>query len=65
MEKSLAGEESLAFEASFESRREPSREQIKLRNFQKAKTVIALQKMCCASLIDKVREIVFLRTIAN
>ena len=41
--------------------------QIKLRKFQKAKTVhvVDLQKMCFASLVDKVREIVLLRTIAN
>ena len=39
--------------------------QIKVRKFQKAKTVVDLQKMCFASLIDKVREIVFLRTIAT
>ena len=38
---------------------------IKLRKVQRTKTVIALQKMCSASLIDKVREIVFLRTIVN
>ena len=39
--------------------------QIKLRKFQKAKTVVDLQKMCFASRVDKVREIVFLRTIAT